>query len=328
MYKFMGLLEEGHKMKVFIIYFTFLLIVLIGIPLVLNISTGNNIETVQNKISVYNHTDKKIMNMDIEEYIISVVSAEMPADFSLEALKAQAIAARTYAMRKIGDTAQTHYGADICTDFAHCQAYVSKEKMKENWGDKYKEKYNKIKNAVNSTSGEVLCYNNEFAITVFHSCSNGITEKASDVWSGDIPYLKNVKSEGDKDKKDYVTYAEFSFDEFRRKIEEFCNKSFDNIENPIGEIIATSGNNVAKINLFGEEIKGTDIRKIFSLKSSAFELDLMDNKFKFTVYGSGHGVGMSQYGANRMGNEGKTYKEILNHYYPGTEIKLYNSKEK
>ncbi len=309
-------------MKVIILYLAFLLCLLVCVPLGLNSCIHDDRELIKNEISVYNHTEKKIMNMDLEEYIISVVAAEMPADFSLEALKAQAVAARTYALRKFGEGYDEHYGADICTDFSHCQAFAENEQMKKNWGKNYDKKYNKIKDAVNLTAGEVLMYDGDFAITVFHSCSNGITEKASDVWGGDIPYLINVKSEGDKNKKDYISYAEFSYSEFKNKLTEFLQKDLPDNDIPIGDIESTSGENVGKICLFGENLKGTDVRKIFSLKSSAFELDFENNKFKFTVFGSGHGVGMSQYGADKMGEDGNSYRKILEHYYPNTEIEL------
>lgn len=315
-------------MKVFVGYLAFLLFLFICLPIIFYSFIHDEAKISSNEISVYNKDDDKIITMDLEEYIISVVSAEMPADFSLEALKAQSVAARTYALRKLGNDTEAHNGADICTDYAHCQAFVTKDEMKKNWGDKYREKYNKIENAVFSTKNEVLKYNDEFATTVFHSCSNGMTEKASDVWGGDIEYLINVESEGDKNKKDYVTYAEFSAEVFKEKIEEFCKKDLPDSQNPIGEHSLTSGGNVAEICLFGEYIKGTDIRKIFSLKSSAFELSQDKNVFKFTVYGSGHGVGMSQYGADKMGSDGKDYREILSHYYPGTEITLYKNTEK
>lgn len=313
-------------MKVSFFFLAFLIIIFSFLPYALSSCTVTDDFTLKGEeISVYLCNEDEVCTMNMEDYIIGVVSAEMPASFSDEALKAQAVAARTYAIRKVNNEPEQHKGAELCTDFAHCQAYIDKKQAKSNWGRDYSKNINKIKNAVLSTSGQYLAYGNEPAITVFHSCSNGITEKASDVWGGDIAYLTNVESPGDLLRKDYVSKCEFTEDEFIKKLEEFLGKTVDKTLPYIENVSHTTGGNVSEIKIYGNTIKGTDVRKIFSLKSTSFELQKKDSKFVFTVTGNGHGVGMSQYGADKMAQDGKSCSEILYHYYPGTKIANLNN---
>lgn len=312
-------------MKVVIFYLAFLILVFSFVPFAFVSCNKGEDNISKTKITMYDKESDKIIDIKLEEYIIGVLSAEMPAEFSTEALKAQAVAARTYALRKINKALPEHKGADLCSDFAHCQAYSNTKKLKTLWKKDYKKYNKKMKKAVAATQGEYLEYDNEFAITVFHSCSNGLTEKASDVWGGEIPYLKCVESKGDYLKKDYQTKSDFSKEEFISRLEGFLKANIDTSGDAIGDIKYTEGQNIEEITLFGNIIKGTDIRSIFSLKSSAFDLEMTDNKFIFTVYGNGHGVGMSQYGAEKMATDGFSYKKILEHYYPGTKLKKLNN---
>ncbi len=298
----------------------FLMSVFLLVPFSLSSCIKNKKENSSVEISLYDKNKDEVVKINIEDYLVNVVSAEMPSSFSIEALKAQAVAARTYALRKTNKNLPEHKGADLCTDFSHCQAYSYNTDLKSKWGKNYLKNYKKIKLAVDSTAGEYLMFDNDYAITVFHSCSNGITEKASEVWGGNIPYLVNVESSGDYLKKDYITKAVFSEKEFKNIIKNnFNDIDFSNEE--VGDITYTSGSNVNDICLFGKKIKGTDIRKMFSLKSTSFTLDKKENDFIFTVSGNGHGVGMSQYGAEKMARDKQSYKEILSHYYPGTKLK-------
>lgn len=298
----------------------FLMSVFLLVPFSLSSCIKNKKENNGVEISLYDKNKDEVVKINIEDYLVNVVSAEMPSSFSPEALKAQAVAARTYALRKINKNLPEHKGADLCTDFSHCQAYSYNSDLKSKWGKNYPENYKKVRHAVDSTSGEYLMFDNDYAITVFHSCSNGITEKASEVWGGNIPYLVNVNSPGDYLKKDYITKAVFSEKEFKNIIKNrFNDIEFSNEE--VGDIAYTSGSNVKDICLFGKKIKGTDIRKMFSLKSTSFTLDKKADDFIFTVSGNGHGVGMSQYGAEKMARDKQSYKEILSHYYPGTKLK-------
>ncbi len=314
-------------MKDLFVRLAFLGVMLIVIPcIMLTLICNNNRDDVNYyRVKIYNCKTDEIMDMNIEEYISGVVSAEMPASFDDEALKSQAVAARTYALRKINKDAPEHKGADLCTDFAHCQAYYDKKESEKVWGNKANSYAKKIKNSVKSTSGEYLSYNNEFASTVFHACSNGTTENSADVWGGSFPYLICVDSPGDVQNPNYVTRFEIGKTEFVDKLNQAIGKEKIKEESlTIEEPELTDGGNVRYIDISGEKFKGTDIRKIFGLKSTSFTLEFEEEKIVFCVYGSGHGVGMSQYGAQGMALSGEDYKKILSHYYPGTVLeKMY-----
>ena len=228
-------------------------------------------------------------------------------------------------MHKMKNISDEHKGAKLCTDFAHCQAYIDNDKCKSNWGKDYKKNIKKITRAVKSTSGDCLIYNDDFAITVFHSCSNGITEKASDVWGGEIEYLKNVESMEDTTRQGYKSKLEVPKDDFVSKLKEFLNKDIDLSAEPIGDITYTDGKNISMVYFYGTKLKATDIRKIFELKSTAFSVKKEKDNFVFEVLGNGHGVGMSQYGADNMAKSGANYTDILNHYYPGTKLMNLNN---
>ncbi len=310
-------------MKDFFIRFVFLVIVLLVVPLLMSglISKENTKSEKDKTISVYDKKRDEVFDIPLEDYIVNVVASEMPASFHIEALKAQAVCARTYALKKVNKNLSEHKGADVCTDFAHCQAYSNIEDLKKNWGNDYNKNIKKIKEAAEDTKGEVLMYGNEYAISVFHSCSNGKTENASDVWGGDYPYLVSVESMGDFEKSDYKTSACVTKDEFKKKINSiFESDIFLNEEILVTDYEMTQGENVGFVTVNNKKIKGTDIRKLFSLKSTSFKINLVKDNVVFDVYGNGHGVGMSQYGANSMAKTDFDYDEILSHYYRGTKL--------
>jgi len=312
-------------MKDLFVRLAFLLGMLVVLPCVITALISEKSSDDIYQVEIYNCKTDNIMKLDIEEYIVGVVAAEMPASFEDEALKSQAVAARTYALKKINKDAPEHKGADLCTDFAHCQAYYDDKERQDKWGNKAKAYSEKIKNSVKSTDGEYLSYNNDFASTVFHACSNGTTEESADVWGGSFPYLICVDSPGDTQNPNYVTCLTVEKTEFVNKLNESLGEERIKQETLfIKEPELTLGKNVRSLNVSGVEFKGTEIRKIFGLKSAAFSLRLEDDKIVFDVYGSGHGVGMSQYGAQGMAKNGETYKTILSHYYPGTALeKMY-----
>lgn len=312
-------------MKVWIFNLAILIILIAFIPYLFSMYMSEKQDLSDIKIELYSPENNKLQTISLEDYIVGVVCAEMPAEFESEALKSQAVAARTYAVKKLNSDKNDHEKGDLCTDFKHCQAYATKEICKDKWGKDYKEYINKIEQAVQSTSGEYVSYNGDVAMTVFHSCSNGVTEKASDVWSGEVPYLVNVSSEGDYIYKDYISTVSFYYDDFLKLLEKFLKQKINSALAPIGNISYSTGGNILNIELFGIVFEGSDIRNIFSLKSTSFELEYVDNKFVFTVYGNGHGVGMSQYGANYMAQNKSSYKDIISHYYPGTEILKMNN---
>ena len=313
-------------MKDLFVRLAFLVVMLVVIPCVITSLICEKYSDKDNyQVKIYNCKTDKIMKLDIEEYLIGVVAAEMPASFEDEALKSQAVAARTYSLKKINKDAAEHKGADLCTDFAHCQAYYDEKDREKVWGNKTDSYAKKIKNSVASTKGEYLSYNDDFASTVFHACSNGTTEDSADVWGGSSPYLVCVDSPGDMQNPNYITHLSVEKAEFVNKLNEAIGE--DKIKHEtlvIEEPELTGGGNVRFIDVSGVEFKGTEIRKIFDLKSAAFALKIEGEKIVFDVYGSGHGVGMSQYGAQGMAIEGESYKTILSHYYPGTILeKMY-----
>ena len=278
------------------------------------------------EISVYLADSGKCVTMPFEEYITGVVCAEMPALFEVEAIKAQAVAARTYTVSKINananDLQDAHKGASICTSPSHCQAYVPKEEISKKWGNNAEEFYNKIKSAVLDTKGEILTYQNEPIRAVFHSSNSGRTENASDVWGGDFPYLKSVESFGEDLSPKFLT-------EYTVDYKVFCDtvkKEYPDadLSKFVGDISRTEGGAVDTIEIFGVKIKGTKMRSMFILKSANFDIKKDGETVIFTVHGYGHGVGMSQYGANYMASQGKNYAEILAVYYNGAQISMYN----
>lgn len=273
------------------------------------------------EISVFFADENNTRTMNLDEYLCGVVAAEMPASFETEALKAQAVAARSYAIYKKNNPGNEHPDAAVCTDFAHCKAYKSHHRMQQEWGGEFAKYFNKINGAVTATSGEILTYDGEVALAVFHSQSgSGRTENSSDVWGGNVPYLVSVESHGEENAPNFYSTAVFSFEEFTKKI----NDEFPDIKikssDEIGEIEKSEGGSVKNITIAGVKISGKDIRKIFGLRSSCFKVIAEQESVKFEVSGYGHGVGMSQYGANTMAKEGYNYKQILTHYYSGTQI--------
>ena len=275
-------------------------------------------------VSVYITSQNKIVDVPLEEYICGVISNEMPATFELEALKAQAVAARTYlASKKIKNCVKAN-GADIC-DSVHCQVYTSKEVRLELWQESDREKnWNKILEAVESTKGQVMSYQNELVLyPQFFSTSSGMTENSVDLYWADIPYLKSVESTGEEIAPKFESEVSMTINEFINKFEESYPQSSlnaSNIESSINVISRSEAGGVKEIQVAGETIRGQDFRFLYGLNSSNFTYEINDGNIIFKCKGYGHGVGMSQWGANVMAKEGKTYNEIIKHYYTGVEI--------
>ena len=248
----------------------------------------------------------------------------MPADFEEEALKAQAVAARTYLYSHIaekdkGNIAESHNGAAICTDSTHCQAYISEDKRRESWGAGAEENWNKISTAVDETTGQIMTYNDEIISAVFHSTSSGITESAVDVWGADVPYLQSVASTGDEESPKYHSELTLSEQEFKNIAEEKID-GVDWNNGLVSNINRSNAGGIVTLDVGGVNIKGTEFRNIFSLRSANVEISQENGNIKMSVKGFGHGVGMSQYGADYLARQGKTYEEILKTYYTGVEI--------
>ena len=265
-------------------------------------------------------TDGGAVTMDMQEYLVGVVAAEMPASFQEEALKAQAVAARTYAMYcALG---QKHGEAQVCTDYTCCQAWQSEEALRQKWGGDYDACSQKIRAAVEATAGQYLSYEGQPVFAAFHSSSAGATEDCGQVWNPS-PYLVSVSSpETAEDVPNFVSTVDCTPLDFRDTLlYAHPEADFTGEESGwIGEVRLDGSGRVASAVLGGVSMKGTELRQLFGLRSTAFCLEYTGESFRFTVTGYGHGVGMSQYGANVMAREGGTYTGILAHYYPGTVL--------
>ncbi len=305
-------------MKKCVLWLIFTFAMVLGLPCIMINIFSPPTKQIQKTVKVYFKSEEEIREMDFEEYIKGVVMAEMPASFEIEALKAQAVAARSYALHKMKGGKEDN-GADVCTDFAHCQAYITDEKARANWGDEADSNFKKIETAVSDTRGEIMEYDGEVVTAVFHSTSSGATESAIDVWGGNVPYLTGVKSEGEHLSPKYLSTVTVGIDVFKEKLKEE-NEKVDFAKQIIGDIDRSESGGIKTIVLYGENFKGTRIRTLFSLRSTNFDMSIDGENVIFNVKGNGHGVGMSQYGANYMASVGKKYDEILLNYYTGVKI--------
>lgn len=270
---------------------------------------------VSNKtIRVKRETKNTIEVVPFEEYIVGVLAAEMPVSFEIEALKAQAVAARTYALKKMLNNQKQEY--DIVDTVAN-QVYYDEEELKEKWKETYNEKINKIKEAILDTKGEYMVYDNEIIDAFFFSTSVGKTENSEEVFTAKLPYLRSVESSWDEEVSPVFNDQEiFSLKEFYSLLGISYS---DNLKVEITK--TTSTGRIKKIKINNTEMTGSDVYKKLNLRSTFFEITKNNNTITVKTKGFGHGVGMSQYGANGMAKKGYTYKNILKHYYQGIEIK-------
>lgn len=281
-------------------------------------------------IGMYHHPTKEIVEMPLEQYVLGVVSGEMPASFHLEALKAQAVAARTLAVYKMlsfgGRGCNQKEGADVCSSFAHCQEWISEEDKKRNWGSDYADNLKKIQQAVAETRGEIIKYKNRPIEVLYHSTSNGKTEDSGEVFSTSLPYYKVVESFGEEDFSKYnnrVTITNKKFVETFKKRYPSSSLKESNLSNQVKINGYTESGRVKGITLGGVTLKGTEFRMLYGLYSADFTLSFGKDAVTIDTTGFGHGVGMSQVGADRMAKRGYGYNEILMHYYQGVNIEKY-----
>jgi len=324
-------------MKKFGCYIILMIFIVVLLPLIVvrSCSTVKEPKTTESEsnitINVYMANQNKVVKMQLEEYLLGVVAAEMPASFDIEALKAQAIAARTYALGRAaklyGAGADAiHSGADVCTNPAHCQAWISKDVAMRRWGFLSSFKYwNKICKAVNATSGQVIKYNDVLINPLFHSNSGGHTDNSEDVWDGTAePYLRGVESLGEETTSQYKNEVILEQKEVIKVLKDYNTKlELDNrdILSSITIKKYSSGNRVLDMKIGDITIKGTEFRKLFELKSTNFKIaQRQDGKISITTLGYGHGVGMSQCGANYLAKKGTSCIDILKYYYKGVEI--------
>ena len=291
-----------------------------------------------NEVSEYNYNKygtikllhkktNEIEEVKIDDYLCNVVSAEMPADYELEALKAQAIVARTYTIYKVQN--KKHENADICDDSTCCQAWVSKENRLERWEEaKREENWDKIQQCVNETKGKIITYNNQPINAFFHANSGGTTELPVNVWGGSgLPYLQVVQTAGEEGYTQYSSEVDLTQEELINKLKtkyEDIQIDFNNDED-VKIIEHTDSNRVKTVKFGNHELSGVETRTLLGLKSTNFEIKKENNQIKFLVKGYGHGVGMSQTGANTMAKQGNNCEEIIKHFYVGIEIKDINS---
>lgn len=295
----------------------------------------NNIEIVTENSSKYAYNkygkvkllhikDNTIEELDIDEYLLGVVSAEMPADFEEEALKAQAVVARTYTIYMIEHNKGKHENADICDDSSCCQAWISKGDRLSRWDEEKRDNnWKKIERAVYSTAGKVATYNGDVIDAFFHSNSGGKTEEVSNVWGGtDLPYLQSVETSGEDAYSQYASEVILTKVEFENKIKDkYPEFVIDYNDSECIKIIEyTQGNRVKTIKIGNLELSGVEVRSLIGLKSANFVVEISDDNIKFSVKGYGHGVGMSQTGADSMAKQGSNYEEIIQHYYTGVEV--------
>lgn len=272
-----------------------------------NTSVNNTTNSSVSEITVY-RSNGSVINLNMTDYLIGVVSSEMPASFNLEALKAQSVLARTYVLK----AKQT--GKKL-TDTVSTQSYIDIDQMKNKWGNSFNTYYNKIKNAVENTNGEYLSYNGNYIEALYHSTNNGKTESSLDVFGNYYPYLISVSSEYDKNTSSYLRTINMPLDAISNKL----GLSLNN-DSVISILSYTDGGNIKEININGNNFSGKKVRELLGLRSADFDISISDNNANITTKGYGHGVGMSQYGANGMANAGYGYKDILSHYYPGTTL--------
>lgn len=268
------------------------------------------------QVRLLNETDNTVSEMNLEDYIVGVVAAEMPASFEKEALKAQAVAARTYAMNKKNARSALNYDLIIGTKD---QAYKDNRTLLTSWGLHFFTNYLKIRDAVKETQGLIMTYEGEIINAFYFSMSNGYTEESELVFKQDLPYLQSVDSKWDNETLNNYEYTKtIARSDFCEALEISCDTI--TIEN----LNRSPANRVLEITINDRTWKGTEVRSKLGLRSTDFTLNIKEDEIDITTKGYGHGVGMSQYGANGMAKDGYTYEEILNHYYKNIEIKKIN----
>lgn len=249
--------------------------------------------------------DGTVSQVELEAYVLGVVAGEMPAEFEIEALKAQAVLARTYALKR-STAVDKHPQGTLCTESSCCQAYCPEEKRDM--------PLDKIQEAVSTTEGQVLTYSNALIEATYFSCSGGYTEDAAAVWGTDVPYLQAVASPGEEKSAHFVTTTKMS-------TKEFCSRlGVDLSQGGIGQPVYTDGGGIETVTIGGKEFTGVQLRQLLGVKSTALKMSIVADQVVITAKGYGHRVGMSQYGADAMAVSGSTYEQILAYYYPGTQL--------
>lgn len=283
-------------------------------------------------VPVYRHAEKQVVEVPIEEYVKGVVAGEMPATFEKEALKAQSVAARTYALSKIkrsvSGNPKEHPDAPLCDD-VHCQVYRTVDELRRLKGDAWIESdYKKICSAVEETSAQVMYYQGSLVEQpLFHSASGGKTENSEDVFASALPYLRSVESPYEEEAPHQQESVSVGLSTFVSKIKKIDPAAGEINKNTIKIVSRSEGGRVSGLQAGNAFVSGRKIRDLFGLCSANFEIKVTDSDIVFTTTGYGHGVGMSQYGANGMAKNGASYLDILTHYYSGVEVRAAEEAE-
>ena len=266
--------------------------------------------------------DGSVERLSMDEYLWGVVAAEMPASFQLEALKAQAVAARTYTARKQASGSSAHPQAEVCTDSGCCQAWITREEALVNWGERGEEYREKIARAVEETDGLGVLYQGEPIQAVFFSSAPGATVDAGQVWGSDVPYLVSVASPEGEEVPNYRSQLTFTAQEFRELVlERYPGADLSGEPGSwLDNFVLGGGGTVASVDVGGVTLTGGEVRALLGLRSACFTVAASGEELTFSVTGYGHGVGMSQYGANALAREGKTFRDILTWYYTGAQV--------
>ncbi len=322
---------KSYTLICFFLSLTMILSPLVSVDKVKNVFSGEIMENsapteiVENisipTVKIMSVSSKNIIEISLKDYLLGVVAAEMNPTYHKEAIKAQIIASHTLLLYVKNHKTDDLENADISDSSASHQGYLTPDQQKEKWGENYDLYVEKLSSCIDEVLNLTLQYNGAYINSVFHAISNGKTEDAKDVWGGEYSYLKPVLSVGDTLSPAYSSTVKVNSKTFKEKLKNYDIKFTDKPEEWIGKITNTDTGMVKTMGVCGANIKGTDIRTAFGLKSSTFSIEYKDDEFIFTVKGYGHGVGMSQYGANHMANQGFTYDQILKHYYTGVEIK-------
>lgn len=278
----------------------------------------------QVRIKLYDSDQGKIVEMTLDEYLVGVVAAEMPVTYQMETLRAQAVAARTFCIKsKLGAGCSVHEGADVCDQSNHCQAYASLEERKARWGDSFEENEEKVRYSVYSTQNEIITYHGQPITVLFHSTSGGMTEDVEHVFSQALPYLRSVESPGEEESSKYTADKTFTLTEAAKLL----NAQFQDAKVTAGKLSSQlsilkryESGRIEQIKVGNMTVSGVDVRRALSLNSANFTFTFSGNDVTFHTIGYGHGVGMSQVGADVMAREGSTYDEILKYYYTGIEL--------
>lgn len=274
-------------------------------------------------VAVYRNKTKLVEKLPLEEYVRGVVAAEMPIDFELEALKAQAVAARTYIIKRIVDKdfSDVSDGAMV-TDTVKHQVFYSDDELRSLWGLKYYDRISKLNKAINATNGQVITYKGRPINALYFSTSNGYTENSEDYWGKEVPYLRSVASPWDEASPKFSETMSIPFKTINSKLKINPAVLTAGGTDWLEVIEKTKGNRVKKVKVGDKVLTGREVREKLSLNSSSFTWKITKDQVIFQTLGYGHGVGMSQYGANGMAKEGKNFEEIIKHYY--TDVELIN----